>query len=128
MRRLAIGLAVVGFVALAAPAREDPKKPAFKVTADEIAKEFKEDAAAAKKKYGGERARVIELTGTARLAIGPKDDTEILVENAAKIPMRVGVKKRPDKFPAKFTAIVTFKGYFDMAKELSLTASQITYK
>src|SRR5262245_4447827 len=127
MRMLAIGLAVVGFIALAAPARED-KKPAFKVTADEIAREFKEDAAAAKKKYGGETPPVIELTGTAMLAIGPKDDTEILVENASKIPMRVGVKKRPDKFPAKFTATVTFKGFFDMAKELSLTASQITYK
>src|SRR5206468_3314852 len=86
------------------------------------------DAAAAKKKYGDKPMPVIELTGTAMLAIGPKDDTEILVENAAKIPLRVGVKKRPDKFPAKFTATVTFKGYFDMAKELSLTASQIAYK
>ena len=53
MRRLAIGLGVAALVAVAATARNaDEKKPPFQATADEIAKEFKEDAAAAKKKYG----------------------------------------------------------------------------
>jgi len=107
---------------------DDKEKKVYKVTADEIAKEFKDDAAAAKKKYGGKPLPEIEISGTATLVIGSGKDSEILVENASKIPIRVGVSQRPDKFPANFTATVTYKDYFEMARELSLTASKVTYK
>jgi hypothetical protein len=96
----------------------------YKVTADEVAKEFKDDADAAKKKYAGAEIR---LTGVATLAIGSGKDTEVLVENDSKIPIRLATDKRPAKFPAKFTATATYKDFFAMAKELSLTASALTY-
>jgi hypothetical protein len=122
---LVASLAIAGAVALAA----DKDRPAYKVTADEIAKEFKDDAVAAKKKYDSDPKPEIEITGTATLQIGPAKDAELLLENDAKITIRLGVKaNRPPKYPAKFTATATYKGYFDMAKELSLTASKITYK
>jgi hypothetical protein len=122
---LVASLVIAGAVAIAA----DKEKPVYKVTADEIAKEFKDDAAAAKKKYGADPKPEIEITGTALLEIGPAKDAELLLENDAKVTIRLGVKaNRPPKYPAKFTATATYKGYFDMAKELSLTATKITYK
>ncbi len=94
------------------------------MTADVIAREFKDDAAAAKKKYEGAEIR---LTGTATLAIGSGKDTEVLVENGSKIPILLGTDKRPANFPARFTATAQYKDFFPMAKELSLTASSLTY-
>ncbi len=116
MRQFGIGLTVLFLVAVCGAAEPDKEKKVYKVTADEIAKEFKDDAAAAKKKYAEAE---IEITGTATLAIGPANDREVLVENDSKIPIRLGVKEVPAKFPAKFTATVKYKGYLDMAKELS---------
>ena len=124
MRMLTSGL--IGLVLLAAVTADE--KVVYKVTADQIAKEFKEDAAAAKKKYGAKPLPEIQITGTATLIIGPANDREILVENSSKIPIRMKVDKGPAKFPAKFTATATYKGFFDMAKELSLTSSKISYK
>jgi hypothetical protein len=120
-----LGLA---FLVTAARAQDKEKPVVYKVTSDEIAKEFKDDPVAAKKKYGATPAPTIEITGAATLAIGPANDREILVENASKIPLRMKVEKGPAKFPAKFTATATYKGFFDMAKELSLTSSKINYK
>jgi hypothetical protein len=122
MTRLVCGVAVLGLIAAVAAADE---KKVQKVTADEIAKEFKDDPAAAKKKYEGVE---IQLTGKATLAIGSGKDTEVLVENSSKIPIRLATAKRPAKFPATFTATVKYKDFFAMAKELSLTASKIEYK
>jgi len=132
MKSLPIFAACCLALVFARPSPAEDKKGAdekgYKVTADEIAKEFKDDAAAAKKKYGTKPLPEIEITGTATLVIGSGADSEILVENASKIPIRIAVSKRPDKFPAKFTATVTYKDYFDMAKELSLTSSKVSYK
>jgi hypothetical protein len=125
MRLLVNGLAVMILVAACGAAEPEKETKVIKVTADEIAKEFKDDAAAAKKKYAEVE---IEITGTATLAIGPANDREVLVDNESKIPIRLGVKDVPANFPAKFTATVKFKGYFDMAKELALTATKVTYK
>ncbi len=122
------GLAVVFLVAVCARAEPDQggEKSVYKVTADEDRKgNSKDDATVAKKKYAEAE---IEITGTATLAIGPANDREVLVENDSKIPIRLGVKDVPANFPAKFTATVKYKGYFDMAKELSLTATSVTYK
>jgi hypothetical protein len=128
VRAIAVGLLGLAFLVTAGSAQDKDKPVVYKVTANEIAKEFKDDAVAAKKKYGATPAPTIEITGTATLAIGPANDREILVENASKIPLRMKVEKAPAKFPAKFTATATYKGFFDMAKELSLTSSKITYK
>ena len=125
MRTFAAGL--LGLVLAAAGAADEKKgekKEVYKVTADDVAKEFKDDPAAAKKKYA---AAEIRLTGTATLAIGSGKDTEVLVENTSKIPVRLGTDKRPANFPAKFTATAAYKDFFAPAKELSLTASTITY-
>ena len=68
MRTLAtalLGLAVA-LSAAAEDKKKDEKKVSFKVTADENAKEFKDDPDAAKKKYAGAE---IQLTGTATLAM-----------------------------------------------------------
>jgi hypothetical protein len=121
MRTLATGL--LGLL-LAAAGMADEKKEVYKVTADEIAKEFKDDPGAAKKKYA---AAGIQLTGTATLAIGSGKDTEVMVENGSKIPIRLGTDKRPANFPAKFMATAAYKDFFAPAKELSLTASKLTY-
>jgi hypothetical protein len=135
VRAIAAGLMGLAFLVAAASAEDKGGKPGdkekavvYKVTADEIAKEFKDDPAAGKKKYGATPAPTIEITGTATLIIGPANDREILVENASKIPIRMKVEKGPVKFPAKFTATATYKDFFDMAKELSLTSSKISYK
>lgn len=104
MRMLTSGL--IGLALLAAVTAEE--KVVYKVTADQIAKEFKEDAAAAKKKYGAKPLPEIQITGTATLIIGPANDREILVENSSKIPIRMKVDKGPAKFPAKFTATATY--------------------
>jgi hypothetical protein len=130
MRTLAAGavaLAMAFTVAAGQDKKGDDKKEkkVYKVTADEIAKEFKDDPMAAKRKYEGAEIR---LTGKATLAIGSGKDTEVLVENDSKIPIRLGTAKRPANFPAKFEATATYKGYFEMAKELSLTASKMEYK
>lgn len=126
MRTLATGILclVVAGPAWADDKSKDGKKAVLKVTADDIAKEFKDDPAAAKKKYEGAE---IQLTGTATLAIGSGKETEVLVENAAKIPIRLGTAQRPARFPAKFTATASYKDFFAPAKELSLTASKIDY-
>ena len=128
VRAIAVGLVGLAFLVTAASAQDKEKPVVYKVTADEIAKEFKDDPVAAKKKYGATPAPTIEITGAATLAIGPANDREILVENASKIPLRMKVEKTPANFPAKFTATATYKGFFDMAKELSLTSSKINYK
>jgi len=133
MKKLAIGLLGLALITTVVAGRSqgvqgDAKKVVYKVTADSVAKEFKDDAAAAKKKYGATPAPEIQITGTATLVIGSGKDSEILLENAPKIAIRMGVDKRPSRFPAKFTATASYKGYFDMAKELSLTASKISYK
>jgi hypothetical protein len=94
------------------------------VTADEIGKELKEDAAKAKKKYAGTE---IQLTGTADIVIGMGADRELVVSTDSKVTIRVATDKRPANFPAKFTATAAFKDYFEMGKELSLTTSKLTY-
>ena len=122
-----IALCLLGLVLAAATAAEDKKddkKVVYKVTADQIAKEFKVDPKAAQKKYAKAE---IQLTGTATLAIGSGKDTEVLVENDSKIPIRLATDKRPNQFPAKFTATATYKDFFAMANELSLSASKLSY-
>jgi hypothetical protein len=132
MNKLAVilfGLVLIGtVVAGRSQGVQEDKKVVYKVTADSIAKEFKDDAVAAKKKYGATPAPEIQITGTAMLVIGSGKDSEILLENAPKISIRMGVDKRPSRFPVKFSATASYKGYFDMAKELSLTASKISFK
>jgi hypothetical protein len=135
VRTIAAGLLGFAFLVAAASAADKggesgdkDKAVVYKVTADEIAKQFKDDPAAAKKKYGAKPAPTIEITGTAALIIGPANDREILVENESKIPIRMKVERGPANFPAKFTATATYKDFFDMAKELSLTSSKINYK
>lgn len=136
MKKPALGMVALALVVTAAvpvtrgQKTEDKDTPVvYKVSADEIAKEFNDDAAAAKKKYGATPLPEIQLTGITTLPIGSGANTELIVENTSKIPIRLGVgKQRPANFPAGFTATATFKGYFDLAKELSLTASKITYK
>jgi hypothetical protein len=126
MRTLLAGLVGLAVTTAATPqdTKDKASKGVRKVTADAIGKDFEEDAEAAKKKYAGE----FQLTGTATLAIGSGKETEVLVENAAKIPIRLATEKRPLNFPAKFIATVKYKDFFAPAKELSLTASKMEYK
>jgi hypothetical protein len=51
----------------------------YKVTADEIAKEFKDGTAAAKKKYGTKPLPQIRISGTATLAFGRTPGASVLV-------------------------------------------------
>ncbi len=110
--------------------RADEKTEPIKVTADEIAKEFRDDAAAAKKKYAGKPLPEIQITGTATIVIGTGKDSELVIETTSKTTIRIAVTKRPDKFPAKFTATVTYKDFFSMNKieELSLESTKVTYE
>jgi hypothetical protein len=114
----------------AVPAGEKEKAPT-KVSADEIAKEFKDDAAAAKKKYGTKPLPEIQISGSATLEIGSrkKKTLELVVETSCKTTIRIAVDDPPAKYPAKFSATVTYKDYFSMGtvQELALKASKIRY-
>ena len=125
MRKLvpSVALVALAFVAVG-DAKQDEKK-VIKVTAEQLAKEFKDDAAAAKKKYAGAE---LQLTGTAGLVLGSGKDNELVVSTESKVTIRVATDKRPAKFPAPFTATAKYKDYFEMGKELSVTASKISYK
>jgi hypothetical protein len=105
------------------------KKPAdkpvvHKVTVAEIAKEFKADPKAAEKKYKGAE---IQLTGAAETVIGSGKDSELVQTTESKITVRLATDKRPAKFPAKYTATAKFTSFFEMGRELSLSASKINY-
>jgi hypothetical protein len=128
MLKRGLGLLAFGICASVALADEKDKTP-IKVTADEIAKEFKDDAAAAKTKYGAKPLPELQISGSATSVIGVGKDSELLVETSSKTTIRIAVDKRPAKFPAKFTATATYKDFFsmNMVQELSLKASKVTY-
>jgi hypothetical protein len=104
--------------------KPDEKKVVHKVTAAEIAKEFKDDPKAAQKKYQGAE---IQLSGAGEVVIGPVKDSELVQTTESKVTIRIGIDKRPAKFPAKYTATASFKSYFEPGRELALVASKIVY-
>jgi hypothetical protein len=131
---LRVVLSSAALILCLATARADDKDKPVKMTADQIGKEFKDDAEAAKKKYGGKPPLEIELTGSVGPIIGKDNEPQIIIKTASGPTIRLFIDKaqRPNKspFPTKFTATVTYKDLFSMGtvQELSLKASKITFE